>query len=315
MQTRTFGSSGPNLSVLGLGCNNFGMKLDASETHAVVAAALDAGINHFDTAEAYGGGLSEECLAAGLGSSRDEVVIATKYSPRPADEPYVPGLLAKRIRQGCEGSLRRLNTDRIDVFYQHHPDPEAPFEEVLETLDELVRAGKVLNVAVSNLDAAQLDTVTALTQQYDLADMIGIQLEWSLLARAAELETVPTARSHGLGIVPYFPLASGLLTGKYAAQRPYPAGSRLSAIPMFADVATNENFAKVERLSAFAAARGQSLVSLAFAWLLAQVGVTSVIAGATSPAQVESNVESIGWELDEVDLRAIDGALARDAEG
>lgn len=309
MQTRTFGAGGPQLSVLGLGCNNFGMKLDAGETLAVVSAALDAGINHFDTAEMYGGGLSEEYLAAGLGSRRDEVVIATKYSPRPVDEPYAPGLLAKRIREGCEGSLRRLKTDRIDVFYQHQPDPEAPFDEVVETLDELVCAGKVLNIAVSNLSAAQIDTVAALTQQHDLADMIGIQLEWSLLARDAEVEVAPTARSHGLGIVPYFPLASGLLTGKYTARGPYPVGSRLSEIPMFADVATSENFAKVERLNAFTSGRGQSLLSLAFAWLLAQGGVTSVIAGATSPSQVAANVESIGWEMDEAELTAVDAAL------
>ncbi|MGB0102486.1 MAG: aldo/keto reductase [Nocardioides sp.] len=315
MQTRTLGNDGPGLSVLGLGCNNFGMKLDVDETRAVVGAALDAGINHFDTAEMYGGGRSEEYLAASLGSLRDEAVIATKYSPRPVDEPYLPGVLAKRIREGCEGSLRRLRTDRIDVLYQHHPDPDAPFDEVMETLDELVRAGKVLTVAMSNLDAAQIDAVTSLARERGLAGVAGVQLEWSLLARQAEETIVPAARSRSLGIVPYFPLASGLLTGKYSADGPHPAGSRLAEIPLFAEVATAENFAKVDRLASIAAESGRSMVSLALAWLLAQDGVTSVIAGATSPSQVATNVESLDWVLDAADLQAVDEALSPGGDG
>ncbi|MFB7210022.1 aldo/keto reductase [Streptomyces sp. NPDC056255] len=309
METRGYGDGGPQLSVVGLGCNNFGMKLDAEGSRAVVAAALDAGITHFDTAEMYGEGKSEEFLGAALADRRDEAVIATKYLPRPQDEPWTPGVLATRIREACESSLRRLGTDRIDVYYQHYPDPEAPVEEVVETLDELVRAGKVLHVATSNVDAGQITGSRQVAEKLGLARFTGVQAEWNLLSRDVEAGVVPAARAAGMGVVPYFPLASGLLTGKYAAGQPYPEGSRFALIPYFAQVATEENFRKVEQLTRFATDRGRSIIELAFGWLLAQGGVASVIAGATTPEQVAANAAAIGWELDAQELAAVQDIL------
>ncbi|MCX5108685.1 aldo/keto reductase [Streptomyces sp. NBC_00378] len=309
METREYGDGGPQLSVVGLGCNNFGMKLDAEGSRAVVAAALDAGITHFDTAEMYGDGKSEEFLGAALAGRRDETVIATKYLPRPQDEPYTPGALASRIREACESSLHRLGTDRIDVYYQHYPDPEAPVEEVVETLDELVRAGKVLHVATSNVDAGQISGSRQVAEKLGLTPFTGVQAEWNLLSRDVEAGVVPAARAAGMGVVPYFPLASGLLTGKYAAGQPYPEGSRFALIPYFAQVATEENFRKVEQLTRFAADRGRSIIELAFGWLLAQDGVASVIAGATTPEQVAANAAAIGWELDAEELAAVQNIL------
>ncbi len=305
MDTRPLGHGGPQLSVVGLGCNNFGMKMDAAAARAVVDAALEVGITHFDTAEMYGGGRSEEFLGEALRSHRDEVVIATKYRARPADEPYEPGALARRIREGCEISLGRLGTERIDLYYQHHPDPEAPHEEALETLHELVEEGKVLHLASSNLNAEQMRAWADVTAAQQLTPLRGIQIAWSLLQRDVEGEVIPTARELGQGVVPYFPLASGMLTGKYQRNEPFPEGSRLESMSYFAKVATDENFDRVDALTAFAAARGHTLLELAFSWLLAQDGVASVIAGATTPAQVRANAAAASWKLDADDLSAI----------
>ncbi len=302
METRLLGGVGPSLSVVGLGCNNFGMKLDRDQALPVIQAALDAGITHFDTAEMYGRGHSEEFLGAGLGGRRDQVVIASKFLPRPKDQPYSPGVLRQRIFEGCEGSLRRLGTDRIDLYYQHYPDPDAPVEEALEALDDLVRQGKVLHVASSNVSAAQIGEAAKASEKQGGARFVGTQLEWSLLSRQVEDEVVPAARQAGLGIVPYFPLASGLLTGKYKRGEKWPAGSRLEAMPHFAAVATDENFDRVEELSRFAEGRGHQLLELAIAWLAAQDGVASVITGATSPEQVHANAAAAAWRLSSEDL-------------
>lgn len=306
MQKRRLGTGGPELSVIGLGCNNFGMKLELEESRAVLDAALEAGITHLDTAEMYGGGRSEEIIGECLGSRRDDVVIATKFLPRPTEEAYEPGALAKRIREGCEGSLRRLRTDRIDVFYQHYPDGQAPPDEALETLDELVRAGKVLHIASSNVSAEQVSRSEEISEQRSLARFTGTQIEWNLLNRDVEAEIVPAALRHGLGVVPYFPLASGLLTGKYRKGESFPEGSRFDKLSFLADkVVSDANFDKVGQLTAFAEERGHSILELAVAWLLAQQGVTSVITGATRPEQVHANVAAAQWQLTEQDLAAI----------
>ena len=302
MRQRTLGSDGPALSVVGLGCNNFGMRLDRETSVAVVRAALDAGVTHFDTAEMYGGGRSEEFLGEALGGDRDGVVIATKFVPRPRDEPYAPGALARRIREGCETSLRRLRTDRIDLYYQHYPDADAPLDEALGTLEELVSEGKVHHLASSNVTA---DLVHVAGRR-----VVGTQIEWSLLARGVEADVVPAAVDVGIGVVPYFPLASGMLTGKYRRDAAFPPGSRFDAMSYFASVATPENFDRVERLTAVAAERGHTLLELAIAWLLAHAPVASVICGATSPDQVAANAAAAGWELDDADLAAVDQALA-----
>ena len=297
METRTLGKHGPQLSVVGLGCNNFGMAIDAKAAAAVVHAALDAGINHFDTAEMYGGGQSEEMLGAALRSRRDEAMIATKFLPRPADQPYQAGALAARIREGVDLSLGRLATDRIDLYYQHVPDPDAPIEEALETLDELVRAGKVLHIASSNFSADQIAGAASASEAKGLAAFCGTQIHWNLMNRDVEETVVPAAATAGLGVVPYFPLASGLLTGKYRRGEPFPEGSRLARLDRFAATATDENFDRLEAYEAFAHSRGHSLTELAIAWLLAQRTVASVIAGATRPEQVAANAAAATWVL------------------
>jgi aryl-alcohol dehydrogenase-like predicted oxidoreductase len=297
MERRTLGKEGPALSVVGLGCNNFGMAIGAEAAAAVVHAALDAGIAHFDTAEMYGEGRSEEMLGAALGPRRDEVVIATKFLPRPAEQPYTPGALAARIREGAEISLRRLGTDRIDLYYQHQPDANAPVEEALEALDELVRAGKVLHIANSNFSGDQIAAAASAASARGWSPFHGTQLHWNLLNRDVEDSVVPAAEAAGLGVVPYFPLASGLLTGKYRRGEPFPEGTRLARNDRFASPASDENFDRIEAYEAFARARGHTVSELAIAWLLAQPAVTSVIAGATRPEQVTANAAAATWVL------------------
>ncbi len=316
METRTLGGDGPALSLIGIGCNNFGMTIDADATRAVVHAALDAGITHFDTAEMYGGGQSEAWLGDALGTRRDEVVIASKFRPRPAEpEPdsrsgtrpaYAPGALRARIVEGCEVSLQRLGTDRIDLYYQHYPDTDAAADEALEALDDLVHQGKVLHVASSNVDATQIDEAAAAALDRGTTRFVGTQIEWNLLERGVEAEVVPAARRNTVGIVPYYPLASGMLTGKYRRGEDYPEGSRFTKMGgYFARIATDENFARVEELTELAAARGHSVLELAVAWLAAQEGVASVITGGTSPEQVRANAAAADWALSPEDLAAI----------
>jgi aryl-alcohol dehydrogenase-like predicted oxidoreductase len=297
VDVRRLGETGPAVSVVGLGCNNFGMRVDEAATAKVVAAALDLGITHFDTAEMYGGGKSEEYLGLALGSRRDEVVIASKFLPRPNDQPYEPGVLRARILEGCEISLRRLGTDRIDLYYQHYPDAHAPIDEVREAFDTLRQAGKILHVASSNVTAAQIDEAAAAEVGFGAT-----QIEWNLLSRAVEESVVPAARRHGLGVVPYFPLASGMLTGKYKQGEEFPEGTRFASNKYFASVATDDNFGYVDRLQAWARERGHSLLELAVAWLAAQDGVGSVITGATKPEQIEANAAGASWHLDAADL-------------
>jgi aryl-alcohol dehydrogenase-like predicted oxidoreductase len=303
VETRQLGGDGPAVSVVGLGCNNFGMKLDLDAAGVVINAALDAGITHLDTAEMYGGGKSEEFIGATLGGRRDQVVIATKFLPRPADEQYVPGVLRRRILDACESSLRRLRTDRIDLYYQHYPDVDAPVDEALETLDDLVRQGKVLHIASSNVSAGQIKTAADVAAAAGLTRFCGTQIHWNLISREVEQEVVPAARAAGLGVVPYFPLASGMLTGKYQRGQAYPKGSRFDAISRFADrYVSDENFTRVEALTAFAQQRGHTILELAIAWLNAQDGVASVIAGATTPEQVQANAAAAAWTLTQEDL-------------
>jgi aryl-alcohol dehydrogenase-like predicted oxidoreductase len=308
VETRQLGGDGPALSVVGLGCNNFGMKLDRDASAAVINAALDAGITHLDTAEGYGDGSSEEFIGAALRSRRDEVVIATKFLPRPADEPFEPGALRRRIFEGCEGSLRRLRTDRIDLYYQHHPDAGGSVVEALEALDDLARQGKVLHVASSNVTAAQVETAAKAAAAASLTRFCGTQIEWNLLSRDVERGVVPAARASNVGIVPYFPLASGMLTGKYRRAQDYPRGSRFDTLPFFAEkVVTDDNFTCIEALTVFARQRSHTLGELAIAWLNAQAGVASVIAGATTPEQVRANAAAAGWTLTDSDLAEVPG--------
>ncbi len=309
MEARRLGNNGPQVSVVGLGCNNFGMKLDERRSAAVVHAALDAGVTHFDTAESYGGGQSEAFLGKALGSRRESVVVATKFAARPEEEPYRPGALRRRILEGCDISLSRLGTDYIDLYYQHHPDPAAPVEEALEALMELMASGKVIHVACSNYGRELIEEAVTAAERLGFSGFVADQIHWNLLAREVEQETVPALRKHGLGIVPYFPLESGLLTGKYVEGSEWPEDSRLVAMPRFASVATEENLAWVKRLSAFADGQGHRLLELAFGWLLSQEGVASVIAGATTPEQVAINVQAgTAWRLSPEEMAAVPAA-------
>jgi len=291
----------PAFSPVGLGCNNFGMKLDESSSVAVVHAALDAGVSHFDTAEMYGGGKSEEFLGKALRDRRDDAFIATKFSPRAGENVFVPGALSRRIREACESSLRRLGTDRIDLYYQHYPDADAPLDELLTTMGELVGEGKVRHVGRSNVDHGDLERAAGVTA--------AVQVEWSLLNRDVEADLVPAAERLGIGVVPYFPLASGLLSGKYRKGEPFPEGSRLDTMSYFASVATDENMDRVERLRTVAEGHGHTLLELAVAWLLAQKSVTSVICGATTPEQVTTNAIAGDWTLESSILSEVETAL------
>ena len=310
MEVRPFGINGPMVSLLGLGCNNFGMLIDEAASAAVVGAALDAGVTHFDTAEMYGGGRSEEYLGRALGNCRDDVVIATKASPRAKGSEYLAGALEQRVRDACEGSLKRLGTDRIDVYYQHYPDAEAPYEEVLSAMESLVKDGKILHAACSNYSGQQLARAAEASDRLGITRFCANQVEWSLLRRSIEAEVIPAARSLDVSIVPYFPLASGMLTGKYRRGEDFPSGSRLSSSSYFAGVASDENFAYVERLAAFAKSQEHTILELAFGWLAAQEGVPSIIAGATSAGQVSSNAAAVtAWTLTPEDLEMVPSRL------
>ncbi|NKY51288.1 aldo/keto reductase [Nocardia vermiculata] len=310
MEYRQLGRSGLTVSALGLGCNNFGMRIDQEQSAAVVHRALDSGITFFDTAQMYGQGTSERFLGAALGARRSDVVVATKFGARRPDGPdQAPGSRRNIVRE-CEQSLRRLGTDYIDLYYQHFHDPRTPIEETLGALDDLVRQGKVRYIASSNLAGWQLADADHVAANLGSARFIGSQVEWSLLKRAAEAEIVPACRRFDVGIVPYFPLASGLLTGKYTAGRAFPAGSRMAEVPRLAGDATEENFALIDRLSAVARSLDHTILELAICWLLSRSVVSSVITGATTPEQLSANVDASGWRLGPEEFAAVEEAFA-----
>ena len=307
MEHRSLGGSGLHVSEVGLGCNNFGSSMDAEQVQAVVNRALDEGVTFFDTAESYSRGVSEELLGAALGDRRDEAVIATKFGAR-GKRSMAAGSRSNVIR-ACDDSLRRLGTDHIDLLYLHRPDAETPVEETLSALDDLVHQGKVRYVAESGFAGWQVAEADMVAAGSGLERFVANQIEWNLLARDVETEIVPACRHFGVGVVPYFPLASGLLTGKYQRGVEAPKGTRLQAGSYFASVMTDENFDKVERLTAFAEDGGRTILELAVGWLLSQEGVASVIAGATSPEQRVANVEASTWRLTPDELTAVDAAL------
>src|SRR3954453_4062015 len=263
MEIRTVGRSGLLTSVVGLGCNNFGMKLDKDESVEVVHAALDAGYTMFDTSDSYGKGASEEFLGAALGARRDDAIIATKFVSPMGDGPYRRGASRRYIIQACEASLRRLGTDYIDLYYQHRPDPATPVDETLDTLNQLVQDGKVRYAACSNFPGWQVADADHLAHEAHINRFVANQFEWNLLSRAAEAEVVPACRHFDVGIIPYFPLASGLLTGKYKRGEDFPEDSRLGAWTFFQSMATEERFDKIDKLTAFAQERGHTITELA----------------------------------------------------
>ena len=304
METRMIGSL--DVSVVGLGCNNFGRRVDAARTAAVVDAALDAGINFFDTADVYGGGQSEEFLGRALGRRRGEAIIATKFG-NPM-EGQGGGASAGYIAVAAEASLRRLGTDYIDLYQIHKPDPETPIAETLGALNDLVRAGKVREIGCSNFSVEQLREAEAAVSA-GAARFVSVQNEYSLLKREPEQGVLAECTRMGMAFLPYFPLASGLLTGKYRRGQPAPEGSRLAGGN--ARQLTDHNLAIVEDLIQFAEARGHTILELAVSWLLARPAVASVIAGATQPEQVRANVAAAGWRLTDAELAEIDTILSR----
>jgi aryl-alcohol dehydrogenase-like predicted oxidoreductase len=306
METRRIGSL--EVSAVGLGCNNFGRRLGLDGTRPVVEAALEAGVTLFDTADVYRGdhGTSEELLAAALGSRRDQVVIATKFGMEL--DPDHRGASPRYVRDACEASLRRLDTDVIDLYQLHTPDPDVPIAETLGALDELVRAGKVREIGHSNLSAGQVDEAESFARANGTARFVCAQDHWSVLDREVEDGNLPAVRRHGLAVLPFFPLASGLLTGKYTSGDDTDPSWRLSALPEDRRERwlNDDRLATTRRLEAFATAHGRSLLELAFSWLLAQSPVASVIAGATRPDQVRANAAAAGWTLTADDLAEVD---------
>jgi aryl-alcohol dehydrogenase-like predicted oxidoreductase len=311
MRYRSLGDSGLLVSVAGLGCNNFGRRLDADATRPVVDAAIDAGITLFDTADMYGGGGgSEQILGEVLAGRRDQVVLATKFGHQGADMGYGAAAGAKGgrgyIRRAVEQSLRRLRTDYIDLYQLHTPDPVTPIGETLTALGELVTAGMVRYIGHSNLSGWQLAEAAGLARELGTTSFISAQNHWSLLERAAEAEVVPAARHFGLGVLPYFPLANGLLTGKIRRGQGAPAGSRLAGRPEYV---TEQKLSRVEALSEWAEARGATVLEVAVGGLAAQPGCTSVIAGATSAEQVKANAAAADWVPSAGDLAEIDAIV------
>ena len=315
MELRNLGRSGLRVSAVGLGCNNFGGRIGLEESRAVVHAALDAGITLFDTADAYGErGGSETALGAILGPRRKDVVLASKFALPMDDDEVRKGASRRYIVAAVEASLRRLRTDWIDLYQQHRPDPLTPIEETLRALDDLTRAGKIRYAGCSNFPAWQVVEAAWTARHLNLSGFVSCQDELSLLVRGAEAELMPAMRGYGLGLLPYFPLASGLLTGKYQRNQPMPADARLAKTQRLADCyLTEANWTAAERLGDFAGARGHTLLELAFSWLLSRPLVSSVIAGATKPAQVSANVAAGGWVLTAEELAEVDGITASPA--
>ena len=304
--TRALGDSGLEVSIVGLGCNNFGRRVDLDGTRAVVDAALERGVTFFDTADIYGGrGRSEELLGEALDGRRDRVVLATKFGMDMGDGAARRGS-RDYVHHSIEGSLQRLRTDVIDYYWFHQPDEETPIAETLGALDELVRAGKVRAIGASNFSAGQIDEADTVARERGFTRFSAIQNEYSLLAREAEREVLPTCERLGLGFVPYFPLASGLLTGKYKRGEPGPAGARLSGR---AEIASDEQFRLLDSLVGYAAQRGISMTTLAIGALLAHPVVSSVIAGATRAEQVEANADAAQWLPSDADREELEQLL------
>ena len=302
METRRIGSL--EASVAGLGCMNFGWRIDESDSVKVIDAAIDAGINFFDTADIYGKGQSEEFLGRALRRRGDDVLIATKFGLDMGQGRK--GARPAYIREAVDASLQRLGTDRIDLYQLHRPDPTTPIVDTMGTLDELVREGKVREIGCSNFSVAQIQEAASAAE--DGANFVSVQNELHLLQREAWSDVLPECATRGLAFLPYFPLASGLLTGKYRRGHEPPPRTRWSD-GWGPDVFTDKNLKLVEKLIGFAQGRNHTVLELAFAWLLAQPAVSSVIAGASDADQVRLNVSAVGWRLTEADLSEIDHIL------
>ncbi|HEU5276958.1 MAG TPA: aldo/keto reductase [Xanthobacteraceae bacterium] len=313
MQQRPFGTTAIKVSAVGIGCNNFGIRLDREATQRVVHAALDAGITLFDTADIYGNrGDSERLLGEALGARRKDIVLATKFGLPMDGSGRRQGGSRRYVRQAVEASLKRLKTDWIDIYYCHRPDPATPIEQTLEALDGLVRQGKVRHIGCSNFSAAQMREAQDTARAKGLTPFAATQDQYNLLSREIERDVLPVIEAEKLALLPYFPLASGMLTGKYRLGRPMPEGTRLSNARYSDRFLNDENLRIVERLEEFCAAHGRTLLELAFGWLLAKRSVASVIAGASTPEQVRLNAGATGSALAPDEVAEVDRLTRRD---
>lgn len=313
MEYRQIGRAGPSVSLAGLGCNNIGNRIDDTASREIIHKALDLGITLFDTADMYGrGGRSEEVIGQILGERRKDVLLATKFGKDEAHKSK--GNSRGYIMQAIEASLRRFNTDWIDLYQVHAPDPQTPIEETLRALDDLIRAGKVRYIGCSNFAAWQMVEAQLIAKQLNLTPFVSCQSEYSLVVRSVETELIPAMQAYGLGLLPFFPLASGLLSGKYAAGAP--DGSRLSKLKhLAARFMTEENMNLIRRLTEFGARHGRSMLEIALGWLAAQPIVPSIIAGATSVEQLSQNTMAIECKLSVEEVAIIRQLLEPPATG
>ena len=311
MEYRKLGNSGLKVSTIGLGTNNFGGRMDAERSEAVLRQAVDLGINFVDTSDSYGRGLSEEYIGNVMGDIRSQVLIATKAASAVGEGPNDRGASRHHIMEQVEVSLRRLKIDHIDLYQIHFHDSTTPVEETMRALDDLVRQGKVRYVGCSNFAAWQVCESIWASKQLGLVPFVSVQPEYSLLSRTIERELIPFCRAYDVGIIPYFPLAGGFLTGKYRQGEPAPEGTRLAGnVRAQERTLTESNFAYLSQLESFAQERGHTIAELAFAWLLGNPSVSSVIAGATRTEQVVDNAKAGDWQMTQEDMKAVD-ALPR----
>lgn len=306
MEYRTLGKNGPKVSRIGLGCNNFGGRLDLEGTRKVVDKALDLGITFFDTSDSYGTGGSEKFLGQVLGKRRGDIVLATKFGWPMDKEGKLKGASRAYIMYAVEASLKRMQTDYIDLYQLHVPDPLTPIEETLRALDDLVRQGKVRHIGCTQQSAQQLDEALQTSKKLGLSAFVSGQNEYNLLERKIERELVPTIEKHGVGFIPFAPLGGGMLTGKYRANAPLPADARLAKSEKPPRQFNDENWRILEELRGFCDKRGHTMVELAMSWLIAQPFLSSIIAGAMSPEQVEQNVRAAEWALTTADMAEVD---------
>jgi len=310
MEYRRLGPSGLEVSAAGLGTNNFGGRIDEEQSAAVIRQAIEDGINFIDTANIYGRGLSEERIGKAVKDIRSQVLIATKVSGPMGDGPNSHGNSRHHIMQQVEDSLRRLQTDYIDLYQIHFTDSNTPIEETLRTLDDLVHQGKARYIGCSNFASWQVCEAIWTSRALNLTPFVSVQPEYSLLNRTIEHELVPFCHTYNIGILPYFPLASGFLTGKYRQGESVPEGTRLASnVRAQERTLTEKNFAILTRLENFAEERGHPILELAFAWLLGNSSVSSVIAGATRPEQVVANAKATDWHLTSEDMEEVAGLL------
>jgi aryl-alcohol dehydrogenase-like predicted oxidoreductase len=311
MEKRKLGASGLELSIVGLGCNNFGGRIDLAATKQVVDRALDLGITHFDTADIYGvNGKSEEFLGQALGARRKDIVLVTKFGKPMANNPSDHRGSKAYVEQAVNASLKRLKTDWIDLLYMHEPDPSTPIEESLRALQDLVKAGKVRHIGASNFPADDLKAAAKAAKTIGMEGFVCSQDEYNLLARGVETRLAPTLKELGMGLVPYFPLAAGALTGKYRKGKPVPEGRLNTGSGVSERFLNAERFDKVEKLAAFAEAQGHTLLELAMSWLAKKPLVVSIIAGATRPEQLDANVKAVGWALSDAEMAEVEAITA-----